>query len=321
MKKSRDLAARVTLVLVSTLVAVLLAEGALRLFHPITIMAVERPEKADGEFVHDEVLGMRPVLGTGAYDAKGILLSRSRIREAAGARKILLLGDSVTDRGEIVRPLGDLLPCENVSLLNGAVSGYNLQQEVEFFLRYQRETRPQIIVHQWHVNDLRSSRWAIRTGGRIAIYSPRVQPQNINPWLYSHVHLYRFYVANLQSRFSQDELRTGAREALRRLRDHARENGIAYQAFLFPILEPLSQWSDYDRTSREDLLAIARELDLPVLDLLPLAERMIAAGIDPKQGPGDTWHPSAAFGKEAAKLIADTTPALKSLSAACPATR
>jgi hypothetical protein len=103
------------------------------------------------------------------------------------------------------------------------------------------------------------------------------------------------------------------------MRDYTQANGIAYHLVLFPILEPLASWNAYDRDTHDDLLRIARELGLEMVDLLPVSERMIAEGIDPQSRPGDTWHPNARMGEEAAKLIAQRLPAL--VSAASRASR
>lgn len=51
-------------------------------------------------------------------------------------------------------------------------------------------------------------------------------------------------------------------------------------------------------------------LELDVVDLLPIAERLIAAGVDPKQRRGDTWHPNHRMGDAAAQYIVQRIPSL-----------
>jgi hypothetical protein len=79
-----EIAARIALVVISTGVAILLMEFAVRVFYPISIINVEEPNgkadataTADGLNVPDEVLGIRPALGTVLYDDHAILFSRS----------------------------------------------------------------------------------------------------------------------------------------------------------------------------------------------------------------------------------------------------
>jgi hypothetical protein len=52
---------------------------------------------------------------------------------------------------------------------------------------------------------------------------------------------------------------------------------------------------------------------LDVVDLLPVAERLIAAGVDPKQGRRDTWHPNHRMGEAAAQYIVQKIPSLRDL--------
>jgi hypothetical protein len=298
----------------AVVVALLLIEIALRSLYPVSIVNVEtggRTAAATELVTPDESLGIRPVLGTALYDNDGILFDRSVISKAERPRKILFTGDSVTGRGRIVEALAKKLAAPDVSLLNGGVDGYNIQQEVEFFFRYQAQLKPDVIVHQWHVNDLQPSTLVVRgRDGSIKSYSPRNKPEHINGFLYRYSQIYRFYVLQFRSRFSQDEIRTAAHASLRKLRDYARQNGIAYHAFLFPNLDPYDKWSAQERTARDYLLGLSDELDLNVVDLWPLAERLIKEGADIQDRPGDTWHPNARFGEEAAGYLLDNMPSL-----------
>src|SRR6185312_9693074 len=276
MTRSRNFIGQTALVVLSCLVGLVVLEIGLRLFYPISIMNVERPEKNDNSyFVRDEILGLYPAPGKSGFDVTGV--SSRRPAKTTPSRTVLCIGDSVTAFGRISAGLADTVS-PDITLLNGGVAGYNIQQEIEYFFRFQKDTHPQVVIHQMHVNDLRASRWVVRdkTDGTVKIYSPRNNPQNVNMWLYSHSHLYRFYVANLQSRNTEDELESAALESLRKMRDYTRANGIDYYVYLFPILEPYSQWSQFDKSSREHLLEMSKQLGLGTVDLLPVAERMIA---------------------------------------------
>jgi hypothetical protein len=200
---------------------------------------------------------------------------------------------------------------DTTTYLNGGVEAYNIQQEVEFFLRYQKNARPHAIFHTLHVNDLVVTRLAYRNrDGVLSFHSPKAKPQDINPWLYQYSQLYRFLISRYYKNVSQAELQSAASESLRQLRDYARSNGIAYHAVLFPVLMPLVDWSDYDKASREYLLNMSRELQIETVDLLPVAERLFDRGIDPKEGRGDIWHPNQKFADEAAQFILTKIPAL-----------
>jgi len=313
----KDIAAKCALALASLVIGLVLCEFGLRLIYPITVMnmEVQGPAKdGDSFYTADRTIGLRPILGTSLYDDNGVLVGRSVVSKSTEPRKVLFIGDSVTARAAIVSELAKQGGSGTTSYLNGGVEGYNIQQEVDFFLQYQTGIKPQAIVHQWHINDLRSSRWLMRgSDGRVRIYSHKSQPEDeVDQWLYQNSQLYRFWIANFRSRFSSDELHAAAVDALRRMRAYTREHGIAYHAILFPVMEPLSKWPQYDKQAHADLLKFARDLEIPIVDLTPVSERLIAAGIDPQERPGDTSHPNQAFGKEAAQYMRQHIPALGS---------
>jgi hypothetical protein len=313
-----EYAARISLVLISSAVAILLSELAVRVFYPISIVHVEeRDGKAgeaatgDGLMVADDVLGIRPALGTALYDDKAILFRGSVLSKSPDARKILFIGDSVTEYGLINDGLAALIGSERTSYLNGGVASYNIEQEVELFFRYQKDTKPDVIVHQIHINDLGLFAGVVRVrAGEVKIFSPRLKPIDINAALYRYSHLYRLYLASVRARHTDHELKQAAFESLRRMRDYAREHGIAYHVYIFPILLPLAKWSDADLDARRFLMDASHQLGLEMIDLWPVAEHLIAEGIDPQSRPGDTWHPNQRIAVEAAKYIVQRIPAL-----------
>ena len=302
------------LLVATTIVGVLAMELGLRVLHPISFMHVETQEADEvGGIVPDRDLGWRPALGTNEYDASGILLSRSIYPKVKGAPKVLLIGDSVTARGQIVSGLANLMPPET-AFLNAGIEGYNIEQEIEFFFRYQTSLNPDVIIHQMHINDLHASRYLKRErGGKLRLYSPRVSETNVNPTLYRYSQIYRFVVTNFGSRYTKDELKTAAANSLHRMRGYTRQNGIRYHLVLFPMLEPLASWSAYDRETRDYILRVGEELELDVVDLQPVSERLIAAGVDPKQDAKDILHPSHPMGEAAAKYIVERIPSLLDL--------
>jgi hypothetical protein len=312
---ARRVAANGLLLLASVVVGLLAAELGLRWLYPISIATVqsglENDRAAHTELmVPDSSLGLRPNLGTAAYDANGVGIG-SILSSAENPYKILFIGDSVTARGRLMRALAVVRASDTTSYLNGGVEAYNIQQEVEFFLRYQSNVGPQEIFHTLHVNDLVATRLAYRNrDGVLSFHSPKAKPQNINASLYRHSQLYRFLISRLHASLSQDELRRAAFESLRQLRDYAQRHGIAYHTVLFPVLKPLADWSDYDKASREYLLSMTRELQLGTVDLLPVAERLFDRGIDPKEGRGDIWHPNQIFADEAVRHILASIPSL-----------
>src|SRR5262245_2388990 len=150
-------------------------ELGLRWFYPVSVMTMEvrgDVSSASALFVPDRTLGIRPTLGTGLYDDNGILVSRSVISRSDDARRILFLGDSVTARAAHIVALAKQLGSDANSFLNGGVESYNIQQAIEFFFRHQAAARPQVIIHEWHLRNLRPSGLILRTNdGVVRVYS------------------------------------------------------------------------------------------------------------------------------------------------------
>src|SRR5262245_48087185 len=113
--------------LLATVIGVLIIELGLRALYPITFVHVEKLGAPVGWSISpDPVLGWHPKLGTrldypNGYDENGIHVSRSIYAKAADP-KLLLIGDSVTFRAQIVNGLANLLAPE-ITFLNGGVYG------------------------------------------------------------------------------------------------------------------------------------------------------------------------------------------------------
>ncbi|MBZ0217186.1 MAG: hypothetical protein K8F25_11570 [Fimbriimonadaceae bacterium] len=316
MKFSRRLLTNSLLVLTAIVIGLFFVEVMLRWLRPISIATIESGLQAGREpgveyLVPDESLGLRPNLGTSVFDENGIGIPNSIHSSAENSYKILFLGDSVTQRAEIVRALAARLSSENTSYLNGGVSGYNIREEVEFFLRFQHAVNPDAIFHTIHVNDLRSTKLLNRNiNGVLTIHSRNANPQNVNPWLYQHSQLYRFLIMRFLLKSDQADLRTEAVEALRQLQKYMRLKNIAYYPVLFPILQPREDWSSLDTLSHKYLMEMSDELGLGIVDLQEVAERLFEKGVNPQQSPGDTWHPNRLFADEATKYILDRMPSI-----------
>jgi hypothetical protein len=309
----------------SLAVCVLAIEIALRLLFPFSTFGAgqelawfrEGPRDGAQLIVPDADLGFRPVLDNGVYDGNGILPNASVLSSATRPRVVLFVGDSVTARGRLIRAISSSVGAENVSYLNGGVEAYNIQQEVEFFFRYQVAIKPSRIIQIIHVNDLQSTPIAYRgPDGRLNVYALNTMRKDLNVWLFRNSYLYRLAVAAAFPHVGAEDLANQAREALRRMRDYARKEGIAYNVLVFPILSPYERWSPYERNAHGVLLDICRQLRLDPVDLLPISEMMISAGADPMEKSGDNWHPNDRFAELAAAYILEKLPELRGISEA-----
>ncbi len=307
------------LVVLGTVVGLLLSETTLRLLFPSSPMGTgyelewfrKRPTGKTQIMTPDRELGFRPVLDGSAYNRDGILVPSSVLSVDPSARKILFVGDSVTSRGRIIRALARHVHSDHVTYLNGGVESYNVVQEVEFFFRYQSRLRIDQIVHLLHTNDLQYTPIAFFDDDDVLnVFAMNTDRRGVNPWLFQHSYLYRLVVAATFPKVGMDGLVAQTRASLQRMRDETHRRGINYTVALFPIVSPPNQWTDFDRQSRDTLLKICADLGIEVVDLLPAMRSMYAAGIDPREAPGDYWHPNDRFADAVSEALLKAKPGL-----------
>lgn len=320
-KKLRNGIANLALICAGLAIGLAIAELVLRFFFPFATFGGGqeldwfRKGPALPLVVLDPTLGFRPVLNNGVYDDSGIMLATSMRARVAPAATILFMGDSVTARGRIVRQTANLLGVDDVDYINGGVEAYNVQQEVEFFFRYQAKLRPRHIIHILHVNDLQSTPIAYRDpDGQLNVYAMYGKREALNPWLYEHLYLYRWALALALPRLDPSDIAAQAGRDLERMRKYAAQTGSTYEVALFPILAPYEKWSPYERLARDLLLAAARSAGVQPLDLLPLSEQMNAAGVEIIEKRSDYWHPNDAFAAAVAQRFLHAFDSLKSLN-------
>jgi hypothetical protein len=306
-----------SLIVVSFLVSLFAAELVLRTLFPFYTFGLGQelqwfrtaPPTNRDLITPDTQLGFRPVVDNGLYDEYGILSSGSIFTNEAYYTKILFLGDSVTARARLLRALYVASRNNSFAFLNGGVEGYNIQQEVDFFFRYQQSVQPHRIVHTIHVNDLQSTPIAFRDeDGKLHVYALNTSRQIISPTLYKFSHLYRLAVASTFPRRGLQELATDARLSLARMVQYAKENSTPYYIVIFPILSAYRNWSEHEKTSHMLLLQMCKELEIDLVDLLPVLDEMLSEGLDPKESIEDNWHPNDLFARRAAKRMLDLLP-------------
>src|SRR5262245_12399963 len=144
---------RLGLALASASVAVLGGELGVRLWNPPAVRlfaervqgeAGQRVMRIDstyevhpkgGVFQTDEALGYRPVPGGAGYGTHGARLNDYALEKPAGKRRLLFIGDSVTERHKIIdalhRELGD-----DYEYWNAGVVGYSTAQELAYYRDY-----------------------------------------------------------------------------------------------------------------------------------------------------------------------------------------
>lgn len=269
-----------------------------RLLSPTAIQEFRlRAEREASMIRPDQALGHAPVLGGPVYDEHGLLREWAPAGDGAaaprGVRRVLFLGDSVTRRATLVRPLRALAG-DDVEFLNAGVESWNPIQEVEFYLRHQARLRPDHVVLSLHNNDLSESTVALLHDGEFTLCNPgRFVP--VDPDWYRTSILYQLWVHTRHiDRLRPEHYTFRAAEvenALARLRDEVAGRGARLTVLVLPILAAAADWQPHERRARELALGMLSRLGVEWVDLQPACEELAASGVAVRVIPTDTFHP------------------------------
>ncbi len=302
---------RALLVIVSVIAAAGLGEALARAIAPDDIAVagstVDWFAEGAGDplFEADPELGFRPRLGTAKYDEFGAHPNAYAKAKPPGTTRVLFLGDSVTDRGTIVRGLREQLGEDGIEYWNCGVGAFNTRQEVEFYLRHNATLEPDHVVLTFHLNDFQVTPAVFRDeSGELLMYSRRRHHDTVQPWLWDHSCLYRLLVEAISDDTASFEAHArDVRTELERLRDELARTGVRFTVLILPLFHPIDSWPLADRRAHTRILEIARDLGLPHYDLRPALRTAYDLGLEVTETPDDRWHPSPAAGHHFASWL------------------
>lgn len=287
---------RLLLVVGSVLFSLLIVEAVFYFFIPAPRFLTGGYLPKD--YVADDQLGFRPVLGNTNYNIYGTMPNGIDSITKGSRPRILFLGDSVTRRNKINKVLTSKWG-PAFEFWNAGVEAYNTYQETEYFARYLTQLKPDITILFFHLNDfLVTPMISIDSEGRSIAFAPFSPPVRINAWWYKHSVLYRLFVFS-HFDFSNLDGREIVRQSLLRLQSLVKEgNGSLFVAVL-PIFDRLENWSSQNRQARNDILKIVSEINLCWLDTTPA----LSTAVPTLQlsDDADYWHPN----DYAASLVGD----------------
>jgi len=304
--------ARLGVLSATTVLALVGAELAVRLLAPVPDLFPHwqwqaMPEDEEVEYVVDADLGFRPVLGSGEYSEFGTVINDYPVEKTEGVRRVLFVGDSVTHRWRIQRVLLNRCRDRPVEFWNAGVEAFNTGQEVEYYLRFNHRIRPDHVTLVFHNNDFVATPVAFRNdGGELVVMNPHAYMSKTNVGLARWSHLYRHYLSARIARLRADDPITTAAEtraAIERLQAELASDGIDFDAVLVPVFKPPSEWTAYEKRSRELSLEIFAALEIPVFDLIGALESAARDGVELTEAPGDFWHPSDEVARRAGRHL------------------
>ena len=294
-------------VTVGLAVGLVAAEAVVRIFLPESLTLLRGEElpwfREGGQTIRqvytlDPDFGFRPLLGNDVYNRFGTLVNDYRGEKQPGRRRVLFLGDSVTRRGKIIAGLKKLYGSEGIEYWNAGVESFNTPQEVLFYKRFNASLRPDQVVLTFHLNDFETTPVVFEDKfGALVVYTPQISTRGIGGWLFRRSGLYQLAVRYFYGqRGMWASKRAEIRDSLAELKKILDRDGVGLTVLILPKLVPFRDWTEFDKTCHDEIMAIARELGLNYVDLLPISERALADGLVVQETPGDFWHPSSALG-------------------------
>ncbi|MEQ1894392.1 MAG: SGNH/GDSL hydrolase family protein [Planctomycetota bacterium] len=306
---------RLGLVLASTLAVLLLAEFALRLWNPPAVQFFqervqgnpgERVVKIDETYeVHpkhgiielDDTLGYRPVLGGKAYATHGAKWNDYALPKPPGVKRLLFLGDSVTDRHRVMDALAARLG-PGYEYWNAGVFGYSTEQELIYYRDYLGSIQADHVVLIFHLNDYEVTPVVFPVGDELVAVHSRIGRTNPDPLLMRASYLYRFAWAWASRRTSaarNESIETDVERFLAELRDLVHARGADFTVLVLPWLLPPARWTAPKPRHHELTREILTRLGIRHFEFRTTLERAVAEGVDINESPNDPQHPSDAF--------------------------
>ena len=169
---------------------------------------------------------------------------------------------------------------------NAGVESFNTMQEWVLYREHNHTIKPDHVVLTFHNNDFVATPMVVRERGQIKVYQPGL---DINPWLFRKSYVYRWAWPKGEDKAMREQQ---VLEGLKGFKSALDAQGTRFTVVLHPVLKPLTEWNDVERESREKSLKYFEDLNLRVIDLLPVVEKAIRDGVNVTEAPGDYLHPS-----------------------------
>lgn len=303
----------------SVLAFLVLGEAGVRLWNPPSVRIFdsrlmgapgERVMKVDstdevhprhGIFQLDDALGYRPVPGGEGYGPHGAKWNEYAPEKPAGKRRLLFLGDSVTDRHKIIDALHERLG-DGYEYWNAGVVGYTTQQELAYYRDYLGGILADHVILTFHLNDYDVTPVVFEVGDEIVAVHSRVGHSTPNPWLLRHSYVYRFGWSWAVRRSAAERARSieaDVEDGLAALRDLARARGADFTVLVLPWILPRERWTEPRPRHHRLTLEVLERLGIRHYAFLDTLDRAVRDGVEIHESARDPQHP----GDELARRI------------------
>jgi hypothetical protein len=256
-----------------------------------------------GIFQLDPVLGFRPVPGGKGYGPHGCKWNEYELAKPPGKRRLLFLGDSVTDRHKLIDALRARLG-EDYEYWNAGVPAFASEQELLYYRDHLAGIAADHVLLTFHLNDFETTPILFEVGGELVSVHSRIGARHPNAWLLTHSYLYRYGWSWLVSRTGPERARSLEDEVARSLRGLAelvRERGADFTVLVLPWLQARADWPAPKPRHHQLVLRLLTELGIRHYAFTDTLERALATGVGIHEATIDPQHPSAEF----ARLMVD----------------
>jgi len=301
---------------------VLVGEVALRLWNPPEVRLFDRPfQGAPGErvvkidrryevhpefgiFQVDDRLGYRPVPGGAGYGPHGAKWNEYAPEKAPGKRRLLFLGDSVTDRHKLIDALRESLG-EDYEYWNAGIPGYATEQEFLYYRDHLGEIAADHVLLTFHLNDYETTPVVFESGGEFVAVHAKVGNAAPNAWLMRNSFLFRYAwmcLMRLTSAARPAAIEAEVARDLTALRELVRARGADFTVLVLPWIQDPARWPDPKPRHYELTLRTLDELGIRHFDFRATLERALADGIQVHEMKDDPQHPSLELAR---RMVAD----------------
>jgi hypothetical protein len=225
------------------------------------------------------------------------------LEKPPGKRRLLFVGDSVTDRGRIIEALREQLG-EGLEYWNAGIVGYASQQELGYYRDYLGGIAADHVILTFHLNDFETTPITFMDGENMVAVYGRLGSERPSAWLLQNSYVYRFYWTKRMGRTEVSRTISIEHEveaALRGFQELTRERGAELTVLVLPWLLPRDQWNAPKVKNHEEVLAMLERLGIRHYTFLDTLDAALAEGLQVQEPPGDPQHPSLEFGRRMAR--------------------
>lgn len=250
----------------------------------------------------------------------GLIGREYKLKKDENTFRILLLGDSIAAQGwpagfleEELNQNPQLGSKYKFEIWNAGVGAYEVRQYFRYLIHKGLRYKPDLVMIFLFINDFRrdTAVYYKKKDGFTGYYFPLQQLYRrgfiINPFLTEHSYLYRFIILRLNAYLSNkektqviDQEKENGRYYLGRIKEICQKNKINLLVVIFPYLQPLDEYKNFQINQYKNICEVTKELDIEHINLYDLYNQLLREGFNIRKRNDDRIHPS----KQAQKLIA-----------------